>query len=109
MCIRDSISAGARAGDLESETLEIKQEARTLKETLELLADAVVCLANTRGGHLIVGVVDDVAGSGALVGVDQSLTADVVAVSYTHLDVYKRQVHDDAGIGVGTKWMSALG
>lgn len=74
----DHISAGARAGDLESETLEIKQEARTLKETLELLADAVVCLANTRGGHLIVGVVDDVAGSGALVGVDQSLTADVV-------------------------------
>ncbi len=81
MTIDDALArivAGARATDLESETLEFKQEARTRKETLEILADTVVCLANTRGGHLILGVVDDVGGSAALVGVDQSLTVDVV-------------------------------
>ncbi len=58
--------------------LEIRQEARSLKESLELVADAVVCLANAHGGRIVVGVLDDVAGPGALVGVGDSLTCDTV-------------------------------
>jgi ATP-dependent DNA helicase RecG len=72
------IAAGARASELESDVLEIKQEARSLKESLELVADAVVCLANAHGGRIVVGVLDDVAGPGALVGVGDSLTCDTV-------------------------------
>ena len=43
------ILEGATAGSTESQTLEFKSEARSPKETLGILADAVVCFANAEG------------------------------------------------------------
>lgn len=64
-----AVRAGARPRDLESPVLEFKAEAGSPKTSLELLADAVVCLANASGGTILFGVADDVAGPEAFVGV----------------------------------------
>jgi len=39
------------------------------RRSLEMLADAVVCLANAEGGTIVVGVVDAVGGPAAFRGV----------------------------------------
>ena len=65
----DEIERGARASDLESTILEFKQESPSVKETLDILADAVVCMANTDGGTVVLGVSDKIAGAPAILGV----------------------------------------
>lgn len=62
------IEAGERARDLENDTLEFKTQGRSIPDTLRDLAEAVACFANGRGGSLVVGVVDDIPGTGAFVG-----------------------------------------
>ncbi len=46
------------AGDLESQTLEFKSWCDNKKDLCQELTEAVVCLANADGGHVIVGVQD---------------------------------------------------
>lgn len=67
---------GANADEIESTTLECKQEDESVKQTFALLADVVVCLANTEGGTLIVGVHDKLRGPDAILGVSEALTTD---------------------------------
>jgi ATP-dependent DNA helicase RecG len=73
------IRAGAAPRELESDQLEFKQEeSADPRRSLEMLADAVVCLANAEGGTIVVGVVDGLAGPAAFRGVSSRLTADVI-------------------------------
>ena len=65
-----AIAEGAVANALESDTLEFKTQGRSVPETLEGLAEATACLANARGGMVVVGVADGVAGTDAFVGCD---------------------------------------
>lgn len=58
------------ANALESDTLEFKTQGRSVPETLEGLAEATACLANARGGMVVVGVADGVAGTDAFVVCD---------------------------------------
>lgn len=77
--IVDALAAGARASSLESAELEFKEhDPSSLKRSLEILADAVVCMANATGGTVVVGIDDDQSGTAALVGVDAALTEDIV-------------------------------
>ena len=64
------VADGAVANALESDTLEFKTQGRSVPETLEGLAEATACLANARGGMVVVGVADGVAGTDAFVGCD---------------------------------------
>lgn len=65
----DAILAGARPSDLETNVLEFKEEPPNAKEALEILADAVVCLANSEGGTIIFGIADKESGANAIKGV----------------------------------------
>ncbi|ADB54214.1 RNA-binding domain-containing protein [Conexibacter woesei] len=67
------IAAGARACDLESETLDFKQDAGSDGETIRVLLDAAICFANLKGGSIVVGVADDVPGPDAFLGTDISI------------------------------------
>lgn len=69
----DAILAGSSPRDLESTTLDFKQEADGVKRTFEILADAVVCFANAEGGTVILGVSDKSRGRAAFLGVSPSL------------------------------------
>ena len=62
------IDGGASPPDLESETLEFKSERGGPKKTLRVLAEAAACLANARGGTVVLGVEDRPEGSEAIVG-----------------------------------------
>ena len=64
------IDSGASPHDLESETLEFKSERGDAKKTLRILAEAAACLANARGGTVVLGVNDRPAGPEALSGTD---------------------------------------
>ena len=66
----DRICDGAKPSELESETLDFKQDARNPKETMKRLASAALCFANAAGGSIVVGVADDVPGPAAFVGTD---------------------------------------
>lgn len=74
----EQIAGGTPANAFESEEFEFKQEDVSMKRTLEILADAVVCLANTRGGTVVLGVADKGFGGKALTGVRNELTVDVI-------------------------------
>ncbi|MGH3938744.1 MAG: AlbA family DNA-binding domain-containing protein, partial [Pseudonocardiaceae bacterium] len=66
-------SGWARArlpGKLESPTLDFKVPSTNPKATFINIAEAAVCFANSVGGTIVLGVSDDVAGLGALVGTD---------------------------------------
>lgn len=76
--IIEVLTEGVRASTLESTTLEFKQPEPSLKRTLEILADAVVCFANAEGGTIVLGVDDHASGPEALVGVDTSITEEIV-------------------------------
>lgn len=65
-----AILAGARPGDLESDTLDFKEQGRSLDDTLRMLTRASACFANASGGTVVVGVRDHVAGPEAIVGTD---------------------------------------
>jgi ATP-dependent DNA helicase RecG len=73
------LGQGQAASAFESQTLDFKRPGRTVKETLELLADAAVCFANAQGGTVVLGV-DDKATTrhAALVGVEPALSLDAV-------------------------------
>ncbi|MDO8213720.1 RNA-binding domain-containing protein [Conexibacter sp. CPCC 206217] len=62
------ISAGTRAADLESETLDFKQEASGDGETIRVVVEAAICFANLRGGTIVLGVADDRGGPEAFLG-----------------------------------------
>ncbi len=66
----EAVLAGARARDVESERLDFKTVGRSREDTLVDLAEAAACLANGKGGALIVGVADATPGPAALVGSD---------------------------------------
>ena len=63
-----SIAGGTRPADVESETLDFKADARNVKETMALMADAAACFANAGGGTVLLGVRDSIAGLGAFAG-----------------------------------------
>jgi hypothetical protein len=58
--------------------LDFKQESSSIRETLQLLADTVVCLANAHGGTIILGVADKPVTGGSFVGVSPALSVDTV-------------------------------
>ncbi|MGH2921218.1 MAG: AlbA family DNA-binding domain-containing protein, partial [Gaiellaceae bacterium] len=61
----------------ESQVLEFKETGRSVKDTLSLLADAAVCLANAEGGTIVLGVNDKATTRAqALVGVEPSYSLD---------------------------------
>ncbi len=72
------LRAGALAAALESNHLEFKQVDPSPKRMFEILADAVVCLANADGGHVVLGVADGPGSSGSLQGVSSEITAEMV-------------------------------
>ena len=74
----EKLHSGAVAADLETATLEFKQEDPSLRRTLEILTDAVVCLANAEGGRIVVGVADRPGKGGSVVGVSADLSPLVV-------------------------------
>jgi ATP-dependent DNA helicase RecG len=63
-----AISAGAVADEQESETLDFKQDAREPGETIRILLETAICLANARGGAIVLGVDDDAGGVAAFLG-----------------------------------------
>lgn len=63
-----AIDDGASPRDLESETLDFKSDRGDTKKTLGILAEAAACLANGRGGIVVLGVSDRPAGSESLSG-----------------------------------------
>jgi ATP-dependent DNA helicase RecG len=64
-----AIRNGARAATVESETLDFKRDDRDgARATARLIADEAICLANTRGGFVLLGVDDKGAGTQAFVG-----------------------------------------
>ena len=72
------LRGGAEAVDLETPVLEFKQEDSSLRRTLEIVTDAVVCLANADGGHVVVGVADRPGARGSILGVSAALTPEIV-------------------------------
>ncbi len=64
----DRIKNGDIAGDVESETLDFKQDASDTKKTLEAVVNAAACFANADGGTVVLGVRDKVAGLDAFEG-----------------------------------------
>lgn len=74
----DALRAGMSAAQLEHARLEFKQQDTSLKRTVEILADAVVCFTNADGGTVIVGVADSPRDIGSVIGVSAGLTRDVV-------------------------------
>ena len=67
------IDSGTQPGDLESETLEFKSGRGGDRKTLGVLAEAAACLANGRGGTVVLGVEDAVTGPGAFSGTNLDL------------------------------------
>lgn len=65
-----AVVAGRFPCDLESSTLDFKTMGRSRSDTLDDLAEAMACFANSAGGTVVVGVADSVSGSAALVGCD---------------------------------------
>lgn len=79
--VDDAIAAlhtGQPADSLEDAMLDFKQESSTIRETLQLLADTVVCLANAYGGTIILGVADKPVTGGSFLGVSPALSVDTV-------------------------------
>lgn len=65
----DQIERGPRRpSDLESETMEFKSERGGHRKTLNKVAEAAMCLANSRGGTIVVGVENAVAGPSSFSG-----------------------------------------
>lgn len=63
-----AIQGGATPRDMESPTLEFKEQGRSEGDALKALADAALCFANASGGMVVVGVADHKAGAAALLG-----------------------------------------
>ena len=66
-----TVADGRRASELESETLDFKDFTRAPEpEALRTLLTTTLCLANHRGGSVVVGVADKESGPEAIVGTD---------------------------------------
>ncbi|MCK6526567.1 putative DNA binding domain-containing protein [Myxococcota bacterium] len=63
-----AILDGARAADLESGTLEFKQQGRSFDDTVKEVVQATLCFANANGGTVVVGVADKLSGPAAFLG-----------------------------------------
>lgn len=73
------VGQGATADSLETDTLDFKLVADSPKATLNLLADALVCFVNARGGTVVLGVDDKATDrGGALRGVPANYTIDLI-------------------------------
>ena len=73
------IGRGAPASELESQLLEFKEPAESIKKTLELLAGAAVCFVNADGGRIILGVNDKAADAeDALIGVSPDYSIEII-------------------------------
>jgi ATP-dependent DNA helicase RecG len=72
------VGRGEPASAFESQQLEFKEPARSIKETLTLLADAAVCFANADGGRIILGINDSETDASAFVGVPLDYSIEVV-------------------------------
>lgn len=66
----EAIGRGSKPGDLESETVEFKSARGGARRTRMALAEAAACLANGRGGVVVLGVDDDQRGAEAFSGTD---------------------------------------
>ena len=64
----ESVAAGGARRALESETLEFKSAGRSERDDLQVIAEAVACLATARGGSVVVGIGDREPGSAAFEG-----------------------------------------
>ena len=92
-----AVLSGTAADKLEGERLEFKEQHRERKTAFGELTDAAVCLANNRGGDLVVGVRDRPGGRDALTGCDldtDELRTNIHERSQPHLlvQVEERQV-----------------
>lgn len=63
-----AIQSGSKPAELESQTLDFKEDGRSLDETLRTLANAAICFANAQGGVIVVGLSDKAAGDAAIKG-----------------------------------------
>jgi ATP-dependent DNA helicase RecG len=63
-----AITEGKRPHDLESPTLDFKEEKRVADETIKLILQASLCFANANGGVIVIGVANKIAGGQAIVG-----------------------------------------
>lgn len=73
------LGKGVSAGELEGQQLDFKVPARSVKETLKVLADAAVCFANADGGRIVLGVDDKASNRGAaLVGVPADYSVELI-------------------------------
>lgn len=66
----DAILGGATADSRESATLDFKQQGRSRGDSVRNLAEIAACLANSRGGTVVVGVQDRPGGPEAVTGTD---------------------------------------
>ena len=71
-----SVLAGQAARELETGTLDFKEEGRSRDDFVRDLAYAALCFANAAGGAIVVGVADKLAGPQAFKGTD--LEADTI-------------------------------
>ena len=86
------IHAGAEtAAEAEGQRLDFKQEGPSADATYREIAETAICLANTDGGTIIVGVSDKLSGSAALLGTaldPAEVRTRVRALTRPPLDVY---------------------
>src|SRR5438552_18273791 len=64
----EEIARGARAHDLESETLDFKEQPKVEDQAIRDILDAALCFANASGGVVVVGVANKVSGPAAFSG-----------------------------------------
>lgn len=93
---------GETADDLESEVLEIKGKPSGIDELKRWLTEAAVCLANQRGGCLLVGIADRKrTRDKAIVGIDgiahRDLERDVYTATDPHILVELEELHVPEG------------
>ncbi len=72
----EAIAAGKAPQEVESATLDFKEQGRSEGDALKTIADAALCFANSSGGVVVVGVADRASGQEAFRGA--TLTADAV-------------------------------
>lgn len=90
----NAILGGARARDLESQTLDFKEDGKNVAETLKVVAEAALCFANASGGTIVVGVADRDTGPAAIRGTAVSpddVRRRVYELSSPHLTVDARR------------------
>jgi ATP-dependent DNA helicase RecG len=94
------IYAGTPACDLESQTLDFKEQAREKKKMIKDIVSASVCFANAEGGTIVLGVRDKVGGPSAFSGTTLAATEAKTRIfeqTKPHLlvDVVEIAFHED--------------